>query len=1483
MLEKNYYFLNMKKIFSLFVIFFILSTNSLNSKGLPPGSPDNVPANILIMLDRTYSMTIPAGSFGKTFGMRKPNAAVYDPVNDNYWVAEEYQAGITSWDPSPDPNVNQKEDYSFNKATKNHNINCPSNQRKGDPVRHAAQVETWNGFVYSVHLYAQDFGYGYVSGFNPRKAARLDDSLPPNNRYCVETVSRFDMKSNRVAIDIQDNILYAMSGGKVNMDGEYATGKHWLFIRDLSKSGSPGDVSYGEWHKQTYQSCTDTSRKWSNNKFDGEMPNGQLKSASKFLTAITADSNNDYLYVTNENGKIYSFKIHKDNTGSVCVDADDNRIAVFDNPCGVSYGLVTDPDDPTFLYATGYYSDQICKMKVINGNLDTSTQIKYAGISDAYLPQSTDTLYLTQPQSIKFDREVNGKKNLIVANGGRMEIVIVNKDLDFQKAFGLEGVTRMRGAMESIKAVVTDSNLTEGANFGLALWSRGNNSKYVGWNNAKDRSQWCDAENCMPVKVSADGAAKIYDYLKKPPSLYDQTHANAFSKMARDYFSHADSPQIPSISCQSNYIIIIGDGGWRADTHGPALNDMRNLANRNVKSIMIAYGDGIPPDAMVKFDQMAAVGGSGFSTAFRALNAQDLKTQLQSIVATITSENLAYTAPAVSGSLDDGEKVYQMQFDYYASKEWEGSLKQSVINGIQVDTNYEWEASEQMPSPSSRNIWTALEGLTNDDNNNFIDTNSDKINSDLFTLTGNAVPDYHNDSGSVNGTGRCGDLGNNNSLVADGDADDAAGLINFIRGQDYFDYDADCDLSETRDHYLADIYNSQVLVVGAPAADTAFLNENQESYFRDKNNYQQFKSDNLGRKKVIYAGANNGILHAFDASNGQEIWGFVPPLIAGKLPTMVNDGLNKKTSGGTVPIFGVDGSPVVHDVFMKKPGSQRSKKWQSILMVPFGRGGAGFTVLNVTDPDKPEHLYSILNDSARGFVYRSDHDGKIYAYSYSGAAYNINDFSQVISVTNNYRNNSSVPSNCNSLATTSCFRGNTITLPNVANYDSNTDVKIFVDGEDITPASSYSKIPNTNTLKITLPSVVSYSSDPNSTVINSTVNVSLSNPMDSTGIDYDYRFLGQTWSSPRIFLLPNDGAGDTNQDDDIYVAVFGGGNGANIPGVGSNLFVVNLENGKILRRIDIPDFAGNNIANSVPTTPIVITADQVMSADFRGALVYVNDLEGKITKINLTNMRDDRALTGSPQLISMYDTNIIFSAESTKENGRYMYHSMEAAMGSETNNLWLFTGTGNYKNLTDVGIANKYKIDNIMLGIKDEYFPNYKNKPFLTANNATITTTTIDDLDQCENTSGDTTGANCPDNAKRGWYSQLDAQEGPPGNNARKQRKVSGEPTISAGQVYFPIFKPSPTDPCAEGVAFICTLDDECGTNNLSLIGSNSTTYTTERCLHVGIGVLSKPIIHNRIIYNAIAGESIVGNQDLVILPAAGVDTETYRINWREN
>ncbi|MDA9709205.1 3-isopropylmalate dehydratase large subunit, partial [Candidatus Pelagibacter sp.] len=65
--------------------------------------------------------------------------------------------------------------------------------------------------------------------------------------------------------------------------------------------------------------------------------------------------------------------------------------------------------------------------------------------------------------------------------------------------------------------------------------------------------------------------------------------------------------------------------------------------------------------------------------------------------------------------------------------------------------------------------------------------------------------------------------------------------------------------------------------------------------------------------------------------------------------------------GGTNPIYGVDGSVTAHDMYFKKPGTN-SPGWYTILMVPYGRGGAGFSLLDVTNPDKPDHLYSIYND-----------------------------------------------------------------------------------------------------------------------------------------------------------------------------------------------------------------------------------------------------------------------------------------------------------------------------------------------------------------------------------------------------------------------------------------------------------------------------------------------------------------------------------------
>ena len=93
-----------------------------------------------------------------------------------------------------------------------------------------------------------------------------------------------------------------------------------------------------------------------------------------------------------------------------------------------------------------------------------------------------------------------------------------------------------------------------------------------------------------------------------------------------------------------------------------------------------------------------------------------------------------------------------------------------------------------------------------------------------------------------------------------------------------------------------------------------------------------------------------------------------------------------------------------------------------------------------------------------------------------------------------------------------------------------------------------------------------------STALSIEINTSSTATGVKTRPEYDYSRLGDTWSSPRIMRIPNNGAGDMNINDDIYVAVMGGGYAGVAAGVGSNVTIVNLEdNGKLYKNINIKD------------------------------------------------------------------------------------------------------------------------------------------------------------------------------------------------------------------------------------------------------------------------------------------------------------------------
>ena len=68
---------------------------------------------------------------------------------------------------------------------------------------------------------------------------------------------------------------------------------------------------------------------------------------------------------------------------------------------------------------------------------------------------------------------------------------------------------------------------------------------------------------------------------------------------------------------------------------------------------------------------------------------------------------------------------------------------------------------------------------------------------------------------------------------------------------------------------------------------------------------------------------------------------------------------------------------------------------------------------------------------------------------------------------------------------------------------------------------------------------------------------------------------------------------------------------------------------------------GSPITNSVPASPVVITAHNAPTAAWRGALVYINDLERKIKKIKLTSKG------------TLYEQQILMNLEPDNKKKRY--------------------------------------------------------------------------------------------------------------------------------------------------------------------------------------------------------------------------------------
>lgn len=153
---------------------------------------------------------------------------------------------------------------------------------------------------------------------------------------------------------------------------------------------------------------------------------------------------------------------------------------------------------------------------------------------------------------------------------------------------------------------------------------------------------------------------------------------------------------------------------------------------------------------------------------------------------------------------------------------------------------------------------------------------------------------------------------------------DATFRLNWIRGDRARELVTTNPLRK-RLNLLGDAGSTSAVFVGKPGAD---------GY--DEKEYFDFAKNNKTRTDAVYLGTSDGMLHAFDAGTGQEIFAYVPSQLHSKIAA------SPAVDYGRKPM--VDATPTVIDA--KVAGGA----WGTVLVGGLGGGGKGIYALNVTDP-----------------------------------------------------------------------------------------------------------------------------------------------------------------------------------------------------------------------------------------------------------------------------------------------------------------------------------------------------------------------------------------------------------------------------------------------------------------------------------------------------------------------------------------------------
>jgi type IV pilus assembly protein PilY1 len=191
---------------------------------------------------------------------------------------------------------------------------------------------------------------------------------------------------------------------------------------------------------------------------------------------------------------------------------------------------------------------------------------------------------------------------------------------------------------------------------------------------------------------------------------------------------------------------------------------------------------------------------------------------------------------------------------------------------------------------------------------------------------------------------------------AEGLADE---IVAYVRGCEYPTGVTSSDVADPlacqpRPQRLGDVFHSNPALVAKPGA----------RLFGEPS-YDGFKGAHGDRRRVLYAGANDGFLHAFhagtwdpstkryDPGTGEELFGFMPWQARTRIKDLPIDAPASRN-------YYVDGAPQVADAWIYPTSTTPDKAavhWRTILVGGMRKGGSQYYALDITDPSAATSPY----------------------------------------------------------------------------------------------------------------------------------------------------------------------------------------------------------------------------------------------------------------------------------------------------------------------------------------------------------------------------------------------------------------------------------------------------------------------------------------------------------------------------------------------